>query len=172
MKLLVVESPAKAKTIKGYLDNEFEVLASIGHFRDLPEKGMGIEENEEFSVKKWEIDNKKIDPIIKIIKKSDEIFLALDPDREGELIAWHLLEICKEKGLQEINSSYNVSNNGVIIPKLKADFHITSMEIFDVSGVLTILSYYTNLLRTEILDFRTVQKKPSKKVKEIFSIWI
>ena len=83
-----------------------------------------------------------------------------------------VLEICKEKGLQEINSSYNVSNNGVIIPKLKADFHITSMEIFDVSGVLTILSYYTNLLRTEILDFRTVQKKPSKKVKEIFSIWI
>ena len=97
MKLLVVESPAKAKTIKGYLDDEFEVLASIGHFRDLPEKGMGIEENEEFSVKKWEVDNKKIDPIIKTIKKSDEIFLALDPDREGELIAWHLIEICKEK---------------------------------------------------------------------------
>ena len=97
MKLLVVESPAKAKTIKGYLDDEFEVLASIGHFRDLPEKGMGIEENEDFSVKKWEVDNKKIDPIIKTIKKSDEIFLALDPDREGELIAWHLIEICKEK---------------------------------------------------------------------------
>ena len=55
MKLLVVESPAKAKTIKGYLNDEFEVLASIGHFRDLPEKGMGIEENEEFSVKKWEL---------------------------------------------------------------------------------------------------------------------
>ena len=70
MKLLVVESPAKAKTIKGYLDDEFEVLASIGHFRDLPEKGMGIEENEDFSVKKWEVDNKKIDPIIKTIKKS------------------------------------------------------------------------------------------------------
>ena len=53
MKLLVVESPAKAKTIKGYLNDEFEVLASIGHFRDLPEKGMGIEENEDFSVKKF-----------------------------------------------------------------------------------------------------------------------
>ena len=68
-------------------------------FRDLPEKGMGIEENDDFNVKKWEIDKKKIDPIIKIIKKSEEIFLALDPDREGELIAWHLLEICKEKNL-------------------------------------------------------------------------
>ena len=104
MKLLVVESPAKAKTIKGYLNDEFEVLASIGHFRDLPEKGMGIEENEDFSVKKWEIDNKKIDPIIKTIKKSDEIFLALDPDREGELIAWHLIEICKEKKLTDNRS--------------------------------------------------------------------
>ena len=99
MKLLVVESPAKAKTIKGYLDQDFEVMASIGHFRDLPASGMGIEENDDFIVKKWEVDKKKIDPILNLIKKSDEIFLALDPDREGELIAWHLIEICREKKL-------------------------------------------------------------------------
>ena len=99
MKLLVVESPAKAKTIKGYLDQDFEVMASIGHFRDLPASGMGIEENDDFVVKKWEVDKKKIDPILSLIKKSDEIFLALDPDREGELIAWHLIEICREKKL-------------------------------------------------------------------------
>ena len=99
MKLLVVESPAKAKTIKGYLDQDFEVMASIGHFRDLPTSGMGIEENNDFIVKKWEVDKKKIEPILSLIKKSDEIFLALDPDREGELIAWHLIEICREKKL-------------------------------------------------------------------------
>ena len=97
MKLLVVESPAKANTIKGYLDNNFEVVASIGHFRDLPKSGIGIEEENDFFVSKWEIDKKKIDPLLKSIKKSDEIFLALDPDREGELIAWHLVEVCKEK---------------------------------------------------------------------------
>ena len=97
MKLLVVESPAKANTIKGYLDNNFEVVASIGHFRDLPRSGIGIEEENDFFVSKWEIDKKKIDPLLKSIKKSDEIFLALDPDREGELIAWHLVEVCKEK---------------------------------------------------------------------------
>ncbi len=97
MKLLVVESPAKAKTIKNYLDNNFEVVASIGHFRDLPKSGIGIDEKNDFFVKDWDVDKKKVDPIIKSIKNSDEIYLALDPDREGELIAWHLVEICKEK---------------------------------------------------------------------------
>jgi len=97
MKLLVVESPAKANTIKSYLDSNFEVVASIGHFRDLPRSGIGIDEEKDFFVSKWEVDKKKVDPLLKSIKKSDEIFLALDPDREGELIAWHLVEICKEK---------------------------------------------------------------------------
>ena len=97
MKLLVVESPAKAKTIKNYLDDNFQVVASIGHFRDLPRSGIGIDEKNDYFVKDWEIDKKKIDPIIKSIKDSDEIYLALDPDREGELIAWHLVEICREK---------------------------------------------------------------------------
>ena len=101
MKLLIVESPAKAKTIKGYLDNSFEVVSSIGHFRDLPEKGIGIEEDENFTVNEWIIDKKKADPIVKGIKKANEIFLALDPDREGELIAWHVVELCKEKKLIE-----------------------------------------------------------------------
>ncbi len=101
MKLLIVESPAKAKTIKGYLDNNFDVVSSIGHFRDLPEKGIGIDEDENFTVKEWVIDKKKADPLISGIKKADEVFLALDPDREGELIAWHVVELCKEKKLVE-----------------------------------------------------------------------
>ena len=69
MKLLIVESPAKAKTIKGYLNPDFDVVASIGHFRDLPKKGIGIDENNDFHVENWEIDKKKIDPILKSIKK-------------------------------------------------------------------------------------------------------
>ena len=99
MKLLIVESPAKARTIKGYLGDDFDVVSSIGHFRDLPEKGIGIEEDEDFTVKEWIIDKKKADPLINGIKKADEVFLALDPDREGELIAWHVVELCKEKNL-------------------------------------------------------------------------
>ena len=62
MKLLVVESPAKANTIKAYLDDNFEVVASIGHFRDLPRSGIGIEEENDFFVSKWEIDKKKLIP--------------------------------------------------------------------------------------------------------------
>ena len=58
-KLLIVESPAKAKTIKGYLDKSFEVVSSIGHFRDPPQKGIGIEEDENFTVNEWIVDNKK-----------------------------------------------------------------------------------------------------------------
>ncbi len=99
MKLLIVESPAKARTIKGYLDETYDVVSSIGHFRDLPEKGIGIEEDENFTVKEWVIDKKKADPLIKGIKKANEVLLALDPDREGELIAWHVIELCKEKNL-------------------------------------------------------------------------
>ena len=99
MKLIVVESPSKAKTLKGYLDSQYEVIASIGHFRDLPKSGIGIEESNDFNVREWEVDNDKINPIIKLVKSAEEIFLAPDPDREGELIAWHILEICKEKKL-------------------------------------------------------------------------
>ena len=101
MKLLIVESPAKAKTIKGYLEDDFEVVSSIGHFRDLPEKGIGISEDENFTVDEWVVDKKKADPILKGIKQAKEIFLALDPDREGELIAWHVVELCKEKKLHQ-----------------------------------------------------------------------
>ena len=59
MKLLIVESPAKAKTIKNYLADDFEVIASVGHFRDLPQKGIGIDENNDFFVENWEVDKKK-----------------------------------------------------------------------------------------------------------------
>ena len=100
MKLLIVESPAKAKTIKGYLDKDFEVVSTVGHIRDLPKKEIGIDENN-FSVKKWEITSTNLNPVLNNIKKSNEVFLALDPDREGEMIAWHLIEVCREENLLE-----------------------------------------------------------------------
>ena len=76
-------------------------MSSIGHFRDPSEKGIGIEEDDNFTVNQWVVD-KKADPIIKNVKKADEIFLALDPDREGEMIAWHVVELCKEKTYRKI----------------------------------------------------------------------
>ena len=99
-KLLIVESPSKAKTLNKYLGSEYQVLASYGHIRNLLPKSKGIDTNS-FEMKYEVIDrNKKhIEAIIKAVKHSDEVLLATDPDREGEAIAWHLLEILNEKKL-------------------------------------------------------------------------
>jgi len=99
-KLLIVESPSKAKTLSKYLGSDFEVLASYGHIRNLLPKSEGIDTNS-FEMKYALIDrNKKhMDAITKAVKKSDEILLATDPDREGEAIAWHITEILNEKSL-------------------------------------------------------------------------
>ena len=113
MKLLIVESPSKAKTLKNYLSSDYEVIASVGHFRDLPKSGIGIEENSSFKVSNWEVDNEKINPVLKLIRKSSDIFLATDPDREGELISWHILELCKEKNLLKSKNFSRVEFNQV-----------------------------------------------------------
>src|SRR6056300_451789 len=97
-KLLIVESPSKAKTINKYLGSDFNVLASYGHVRDLLPKSGAIN-TESFEMEYALIDrNKKyLDAIIAAAKKSDEIYLATDPDREGEAISWHIVEILKSK---------------------------------------------------------------------------
>ena len=99
-KLLIVESPSKAKTLAKYLGSDFEVLASYGHIRNLLPKSEGID-TDSFEMKYALIDrNKKhMDAITKAVKKSDEVLLATDPDREGEAIAWHIAEILNEKKL-------------------------------------------------------------------------
>ncbi len=99
MKLVIVESPAKAKTINKYLGNDYEVLASVGHVRDLPAKDGSVLPDEDFAMK-WHVDTaakKRIADIVRATKNSDEVILATDPDREGEAISWHVLEILREK---------------------------------------------------------------------------
>jgi len=100
-KLVIVESPAKAKTIKKYLGKGFEVLASYGHVRDLLPKEGAVDTEHDFEMKYQAIERnqKHIDAISKAIKKSDALYLATDPDREGEAIAWHLFELLKKKKL-------------------------------------------------------------------------
>ena len=99
-KLLIVESPSKAKTITNYLGNEYKVLASYGHVRNLLPKSEGIDtENFEMNFQLIDRNKKHIDAISKAVKDSDEILLATDPDREGEAIAWHIAEILNSKKL-------------------------------------------------------------------------
>lgn len=99
--LVIVESPAKAKTIKKYLGKGFEVLASYGHVRDLLPKEGAVDPDDDFAMKYCLIEKneKHVDAIIKALKKADTLYLATDPDREGEAISWHLYEILKERGL-------------------------------------------------------------------------
>ncbi|WP_306225499.1 type I DNA topoisomerase [Bosea beijingensis] len=99
MKLLVVESPAKAKTINKYLGSDYEVIASFGHIRDLPAKDGSVEPDNDFSMK-WEIEGrgaKQVAEIARAVKGAEKLILATDPDREGEAISWHVLEALNQK---------------------------------------------------------------------------
>ncbi|MEE2710742.1 MAG: type I DNA topoisomerase [Gemmatimonadota bacterium] len=90
--LVIVESPAKAKTIKKFLGKDFEIKASVGHVRDLPEKGLGVDLNNNFKPEYVTIKGKEkvLKELRRAAKSADQIFLATDPDREGEAIAWHV----------------------------------------------------------------------------------
>ena len=101
--LVIVESPAKGKTIKKYLGKGFEVLASYGHVRDLIPKDGAIDTENGFAMKYQTIERneKHVRNIIKALKTATNLYLATDPDREGEAIAWHLHELLKEKGKLE-----------------------------------------------------------------------
>lgn len=94
MKLVIVESPAKAKTINKYLGKDYNVLASFGHIRDLPSKDGSVLPDQDFAMT-WELSQggqKRLKDIISAVKDADTLILASDPDREGEAIAWHILE--------------------------------------------------------------------------------
>lgn len=97
--LVIVESPAKAKTIKKYLGKDFEVLASYGHVRDLVPKDGAVDVAHGFDMKYQIIDRneKHVKAIVSALKDADELWLATDPDREGEAISWHLAELLREK---------------------------------------------------------------------------
>ncbi len=99
--LVIVESPAKSKTLKKYLGKDYEVLASYGHVRDLVAKEGAVDPEHGFAMKYRVIDKNErhVDAIRKALRKADDLYLATDPDREGEAISWHLYELLKERGL-------------------------------------------------------------------------
>ena len=97
--VVIVESPAKAKTINKYLGSDYEVLASYGHVRDLPAKDGSVDPEADFHML-WEVDGKsaqRLNEIARAVKGADKLILATDPDREGEAISWHVLEVLRAK---------------------------------------------------------------------------
>ncbi len=108
--LVIVESPAKAKTINKYLGKDFYVLASYGHVRDLVPKEGAVDTEHDFAMKYQVIEKNQrhVDAIVKALKKADALYLATDPDREGEAISWHLYELLKDKKLLEGKETHRV----------------------------------------------------------------
>jgi DNA topoisomerase-1 len=107
MNIVVVESPSKAKTINKYLGSGYEVLASFGHIRDLPAKDGSVDPEADFRMV-WEVDaqsQKRINDIARALKGADKLILATDPDREGEAISWHVLEVLNDKKAIKPNTS-------------------------------------------------------------------
>ena len=99
MNVVIVESPAKAKTINKYLGDKYTVLASYGHVRDLPSKNGSVDPDNDFAMK-WEADpasKKRLNEIASAVKGSETVYLATDPDREGEAISWHILKVLEQK---------------------------------------------------------------------------
>ena len=99
MDVVIVESPAKAKTINKYLGSGYEVLASYGHVRDLPAKDGSVRPDQDFAMD-WEVDpksKKRLADIAAAVKRADRVILATDPDREGEAISWHVLQVLNAK---------------------------------------------------------------------------
>ena len=99
MKVVIVESPSKAKTINKYLGKDYDVYASFGHVRDLPDKDGSVDPDNDFAML-WEVDGKaakRLSDIAAAVKDADRVILATDPDREGEAISWHVFEILKGK---------------------------------------------------------------------------
>ena len=116
MPVVVVESPAKAKTIKKYLGKNYHVVASFGHIRDLPTKDGSVDPDQEFSMK-WEVpkaSTKHIQEIVNALKQDQDLILATDPDREGEAISWHIKEVLnKKRGVKLVSEPKRVVFNSV-----------------------------------------------------------
>src|SRR5213593_4318007 len=115
--LVIVESPAKAKTINKYLGSDYLVKASMGHIRDLPEKGLGVDIENKFEPT-YEVTSTK-SKIVSESKAAEKVFLCPDPDREGEAIAWHLSELL---GGHRNPNFYRVTFNEITKDAVRAAF--------------------------------------------------
>jgi len=122
--LVIVESPSKAKTIGKYLGPGYEVLASFGHVRDLPSKDGSVRPDEDFAMD-WELGDRAAKPVREILaaaKGADAIYLATDPDREGEAISWHIEQLLNEKKLNKGREIHRVTFNEITKPAIQAAF--------------------------------------------------
>ena len=167
MNLLIVESPSKAKTIEKYLGNGWHVIASVGHVRDLVPESGSVDIEKDFAPK-WQImpgKEKQIKLIIDEIKKADAIYLASDPDREGEAIAWHINDILQNRDVIKGKPVYRVAfheiTKNAILEALKNPREIDN-NLVDAYLVRRILDYLIGFGISPLLWKRNLGKSAGR----------
>ncbi|HVY84216.1 MAG TPA: type I DNA topoisomerase, partial [Caulobacterales bacterium] len=156
MNVVVVESPAKAKTINKYLGPGYKVLASYGHIRDLPSKDGSVRPDEDFALD-WEMDgasNKRVKEIADALKGASTLILATDPDREGEAISWHVLEALKQRKALKDKEVQRVTFNAITKDSVKAAMaqpRDIDMELVDAYLARRALDYLVGFRLSPIL---------------------
>jgi DNA topoisomerase-1 len=156
MHVVVVESPAKAKTINKYLGSDYTVLASYGHIRDLPAKDGSVKPDDDFAMD-WELDaksSKHVKAIADALKDADNLILATDPDREGEAISWHVLETLKNRKALKGKSVQRVTFNAITKASVQAAMAAPreiDMELVDAYMARRALDYLVGFTLSPVL---------------------
>src|SRR5579864_8719006 len=156
MNIVVVESPAKAKTINKYLGRDYKVIASYGHIRDLPAKDGSVLPDDDFAMS-WEVDDKSekhIKEIAQALRGADRLFLATDPDREGEAISWHVREVLKaRRALRDVDVKRVVFNEVTRTAVLEAFRHPREInkELVDAYLARRALDYLVGFTLSPVL---------------------
>jgi len=156
MNVVIVESPAKAKTINKYLGSDYKVLASYGHVRDLPAKDGSVRPDEDFDMS-WEVDSKaakRLSEIADAAKGADTLILATDPDREGEAISWHVLEVLQKKRALKDMTIQRVVFNAITktaVTEAMANPRALDMELVEAYLARRALDYLVGFTLSPIL---------------------
>jgi DNA topoisomerase-1 len=172
MNVVVVESPAKAKTINKYLGSGFTVLASYGHVRDLPSKDGSVQPDADFAMS-WEVDAKsakRLSDITNALKGADKLILATDPDREGEAISWHVLEVLNRKKALKDTKVERVTFNAITksaVQEAMANPRAIDMELVEAYLARRALDYLVGFSLSPVLWRKLPGAKSAGRVQSV-----
>src|ERR1700709_2805314 len=173
MNVVVVESPAKAKTINKYLGSGYTVLASYGHVRDLPSKDGSVKPDDDFAMT-WDVEPKaakRINDIADAMKGADTLILATDPDREGEAISWHVLEVLKKRRALKKDATvqrvtFNAITKSAVLTAMAAPRDI-DMELVDAYLARRALDYLVGFSLSPVLWRKLPGAKSAGRVQSV-----
>src|SRR5204863_485640 len=172
MNVVIVESPAKAKTINKYLGRDYKVVASYGHVRDLPPKDGSVRPDDDFDMS-WEVDGraeKHMKAIAEAVRGADKLFLATDPDREGEAISWHVREVLKQRrALKDVDVKRVVFNEVTRNAVLDAFRHPREIdrELVDAYLARRALDYLVGFTLSPVLWRKLPGSKSAGRVQSV-----